>query len=111
MKTKIFYYTSSFYYIGSLIIGGGHVILPLMLSEFSDKGYITETAFWNGFSIVSALPGPMFNLAIYVGALIDGLQGAIIGWVFLFAPSFLMIWGLMPYWDEYRENDKIAKLL
>lgn len=73
--SKFFYYVSSFYYIGSLIIGGGHVILPLMLSEFLEVGYITEVAFWNGFSIVSALPGPMFNLAIYVGALIDGFIG------------------------------------
>jgi len=63
---------SSFYYIGSIIVGGGHVIVPMMLTEFSKFG-LKERIYWNGFSIVSALPGPLFNLAIFVGAVIDGV--------------------------------------
>ena len=44
------------------------------------------------------MPGPMFNIAIYVGALIDGFITALIAWSFLFIPAFLMIWGFLPYW-------------
>jgi chromate transporter len=64
-----------------------------------------------GFSIVSALPGPLFNFSIYVGALVNGFVGAITGFVFLFAPAFLMIWGILPFWTRYRNNKVIKCLL
>ena len=59
-----------FYKIGSLAIGGGHVILPLMYVSFSHYGLIKQEDFANGFSVISALPGPMFNLSVYIGTFI-----------------------------------------
>lgn len=64
-----------------------------------------------GFSIVSALPGPLFNISIYVGALIDGVIGALLGWFTLFLPAFLMIWGILPFWNKYRSNPMVHKAL
>ncbi|KRX03591.1 hypothetical protein PPERSA_04143 [Pseudocohnilembus persalinus] len=101
-------YSAKFFYLGSIIVGGGHVILPLMLQNFQAYGLV-DTIYWNGFSIVSALPGPLFNISIYVGAIIDGVRGAILGWVFLFAPAFMMIWGILPFWDRYRNKQTIQK--
>jgi hypothetical protein len=48
LKSKILGYVFNFYYIGSLIIGGGHVVVPLMLTVFSQKFGISEDSFWNG---------------------------------------------------------------
>jgi len=64
---KVVVYFFTFYKIGSLIFGGSHVVLPMIFSEFSEMGYLTETQFLNGFAIVSALPGPMFSISAYVG--------------------------------------------
>lgn len=76
----------------------------MMLGEFLSLQWIKENLFWEGFSIVSALPGPLFNFSIYVGALVNGFLGALTGFVFLFMPAFLMIWGILPYWNKYRNS-------
>lgn len=101
----------NFYYIGSLIIGGGHVIIPLMLTIFSSRFGLSEDSFWNGFSFASAMPGPLFNFSIYVGSLIDGPLGAGLSGLSLFAPAFFSIWGLLPYWDKYRNRPKVKRIL
>lgn len=100
-----------FYRIGSVIIGGGHVILPMMWTELQPFGYFDEGSFWNGFSLVSCLPGPMFNMAAYVGVLINGLVGAVSCCVALYTPSFLAIWAVLPYWELYRANQRIQKVI
>lgn len=100
-----------FYRIGSVIIGGGHVILPMMWTEFSRFGYFDEPSYWNGFSLVSCLPGPMFNMAAYIGTLINGFIGAIFCCFGLYLPSFLTIWAVLPYWNFYRSNLKIQQII
>lgn len=100
----------SFYYIGSVIFGGGHVVIPLILQQFKNLDMITENEFWNGFAIVSALPGPLFNISAYVGVFAGGIIGALLSWGMLFLPSFLMIWGFLPYWNKYATNKIYQKI-
>lgn len=82
-----------------MIIGGGHVVLPMIMTEFNNLNLMTADEFWYGFSIVSALPGPLFNLSAYCGAIIDGVMGSIFSWLALFAPAFFTIFGILPYWQ------------
>eukprot|EP01017_Pseudomicrothorax_dubius_P026077 TRINITY_DN2883_c0_g2_i1.p1 TRINITY_DN2883_c0_g2~~TRINITY_DN2883_c0_g2_i1.p1 ORF type:complete len:434 (-),score=42.52 TRINITY_DN2883_c0_g2_i1:105-1406(-) len=100
-----------FYRIGSLIFGGGHVVLPLILSHFGDLGLLQKSQFMNGFLIVSFLPGPMFNIAAYLGMVMYGWTGAAASYLALFAPAFLTIWGMLPYWFQFRTNPFISKAL
>lgn len=100
-----------FYKIGSVIIGGGHVILPMMWTEFKPYSYFSEHEFWNGFSLVSCLPGPMFNMAAYVGALINGVVGSVCCCIALYIPSFLTIWAVLPYWQQYRSIAMVQKVI
>lgn len=100
---------NTFFKIGSLVIGGGHVILPLMYSEFSSTGdHLTEEDYFNGFSLISVMPGPMFNLSVYIGAMIKkGLWGAFTGslsaFIGLYLPCFLFLLFVLPYWVQYRK--------
>ena len=57
----------SFFRIGSIIYGGGQVVLPMLLTEVVDPGWVTEDEFWTGFALVQALPGPLFNFSAYLG--------------------------------------------
>jgi len=108
---KVFIYFFAFYKIGSLIFGGGHVVLPMIISEFSALGYLTETQFLTGFAIVSALPGPMFNISAYIGVIIDNLPGAFLCTVAMFLPAFLTIWGFLPLWRDFRDRETVRKVL
>ncbi|KAG2387995.1 hypothetical protein C9374_000845 [Naegleria lovaniensis] len=104
-------WAEGFYRIGCLIFGGGHVVLPMILNEFSELGYLTEDAFVNGFALQSALPGPMFNFSAYVGGIMGGVLGAIICWVALFLPAVLVVLGALPVWNRYREKQFVQSLL
>nr|CAG4708738.1 unnamed protein product [Naegleria fowleri] len=104
-------WAEGFYRIGCLIFGGGHVVLPMILNEFSELGYLTEDAFVNGFALQSALPGPMFNFSAYVGGIMGGVAGAIICWVALFLPAILVVLGALPVWNKYRERQFVQSLL
>lgn len=95
--------------VGSLVIGGGHVVLPMIQMELID--YLTVEQFWNAFALVSCMPGPMFNIAIYIGALIGGLPIAILAEICMFLPGFFTIFGLLPYWRQYRSLRSVKSFL
>ena len=61
------------------------------MSEFVKTGLITSSDVLNGFSLVSMLPGPMFNIAGYVGALINGVFSGIISAFCIFLPGMLFM--------------------
>ena len=107
----IIIYSSSMFFIGSLAIGGGYAILPLMLTEFTLREYVGPEQFWDGFSVASILPGPNYNIAIYVGAVIDGVRGALICWIAINLTTFLAVWGVLPYWSQFRKDMVFSKLL
>ncbi len=101
----------SFYRSGSLVFGGGHVVLPLLQREFVPTGWLTQDSFLAGYGITQAVPGPLFTFAAYIGAVINGWKGGIIATVAIFLPAFLLILGTLPFWDKLRRNPKIRGAL
>ncbi|QDI91242.1 chromate efflux transporter [Salicibibacter halophilus] len=97
----------SFYRAGSLVFGGGHVVLPLLEREFVPTGLISEESFLAGYGAAQAVPGPLFTFASYIGADIGGWTGGLMATVAIFLPAFLLILGTLPFWYSLRENNKI----
>jgi len=101
----------SFYRSGSLVFGGGHVVLPLLEREFVPTGWLNEEAFLAGYGATQAVPGPLFTFAAYIGAIINGWKGGLLATVAIFLPAFLLILGTLPFWDTLRRNPKIKGAL
>ncbi|WP_456277238.1 chromate transporter [Bacillus sp. AK128] len=101
----------SFYRSGSLVFGGGHVVLPLLEREFVPTGWLTEEAFLAGYGAAQAVPGPLFTFAAYLGAIMNGWTGGILATVAIFLPAFLLILGTLPFWDQLRRNPKVKGAL
>lgn len=97
----------SFYRAGSLVFGGGHVVLPLLENEFVSSGLMDETAFIAGYGATQAVPGPLFTFAAYIGTVIDGWQGGLFATFAIFLPAFLLILGTLPFWHQLRSNPKM----
>jgi chromate transporter len=98
----------SFYRTGSLVFGGGHVVLPLLRSEVVLPGWISDSRFMAGYAAAQAVPGPLFTFAAYLGAAISpgpgGVGGASIALAAIFLPSFLLLIGVLPFWNTLRER-------
>jgi len=101
----------SFYRTGSLVFGGGHVVLPLLQAEVVSPGWISNDLFLAGYGAAQAVPGPLFTFAAYLGAVIQpgpgGWVGGIICLVSIFLPSFLILFGILPYWDQLRRKKSV----
>ncbi len=74
----------SFYRSGSLVFGGGHVVLPLLEREFVPTGWMDEASFLAGYGATQAVPGPLFTFAAYIGAVISGWKGGLVATVAIF---------------------------
>ncbi|HMN38084.1 MAG TPA: chromate efflux transporter [Hyphomicrobium sp.] len=94
----------SFYRTGSLVFGGGHVVLPLLQAEMVPRGWVGNDAFLAGYGAAQAVPGPLFSFAAYLGAVIGGRWTAALCLVAVFAPSFLLVVGVLPFWEELRSR-------
>ena len=100
----------NFYRNGSIIFGGGNVLVPLMFTEFVEfKHYLSQQEFLSGFALVQALPGPVFALTGFVGALSMrgfGLQGQLLGSLAatagIFLPGTLLIFFFIRFWVQIR---------
>ena len=96
----------AFYRAGALVFGGGHVVLPLLHTTVVDSGWVSNDAFLAGYGAAQAVPGPLFTFAAYLGTVStvspNGVAGAGIALVAIFLPSFLLIFGAMPFWDGLR---------
>lgn len=101
----------SFYRSGSLVFGGGHVVLPLLEREFVPTGWMDEATFLAGYGATQAVPGPLFTFAAYIGAVIGGWQGGLLASIAIFLPAFLLILGTLPFWEQLRRNPKITGAL
>jgi chromate transporter len=104
-----------FYRAGSLVFGGGHVVLPLLQAEVVPPGWVTNEAFIAGYGAAQAVPGPLFTFAAYLGAVRaeppHGWLGA--GWALLaiFFPSFLLVVGALPFWEMLRRREGVQAAL
>ena len=96
----------SFFRVGSLVFGGGHVVLPLLQTEVVGPGWVTTEQFVAGYGATQAVPGPLFTFAAYLGAVMksepNGWTGAFLTLVAIFLPSFLLVIGALPFWDVLR---------
>jgi chromate transporter len=96
----------SFFRAGSLVFGGGHVVLPLLQAEVVPPGWVTGEEFVAGYGAAQAVPGPLFTFAAYLGAVMGpqptGVAGAALALVAIFLPSFFMVVGALPFWDALR---------
>ncbi|WP_342514718.1 chromate efflux transporter [Sporosarcina sp. FSL K6-1522] len=97
----------SFYRSGSLVFGGGHVVLPLLEQELVPTGWISEEAFLAGYGATQAVPGPLFTFAAYLGTVMKGWQGGLVATVAVFLPAFLLIVGALPFWDRLRSHPSV----
>lgn len=98
----------SFYRSGSLIFGGGHVLLPLLRTEVVPRGWVTDDAFLAGYGAAQAIPGPLFTFSGYLGVLIFAGPRAwlgAIGCLFaIFLPACLLVRGALPFWHRLRSK-------
>jgi chromate transporter len=98
----------AFYRAGSLVFGGGHVVLPLLQAEVVPPGWVTNDEFLAGYGAAQAVPGPLFTFAAYLGAVMDpqpnGWAGAALCLVAVFTPSFLLVLGALPFWECLRRR-------
>ena len=103
----------SFYRSGALVFGGGHVVLPLLQAEIVQNGWVTNDLFMAGYGLANAVPGPLFSFAAYLGAVSNfepnGWWGAFISLIAIFLPSFFLIIGTLPFWENIRRLPKVRE--
>src|SRR5215470_2408526 len=98
----------AFYRTGSLVFGGGHVVLPLLQASVVPPGWVDNDAFLAGYGAAQAVPGPLFTFAAYLGTVMgpppNGWIGASICLIAIFLPSFLLVIGALPFWEQLRRR-------
>lgn len=99
---------SAFFRSGALVFGGGHVVLPLLQAAVVPPGWVSNDAFLAGYGATQAVPGPLFTFAAFLGASMNvapsGWLGGVICLLAIFAPSFLLVAGALPFWERMRRN-------
>jgi chromate transporter len=97
-----------FYRAGSLVFGGGHVVLPLLQAAVVPPGWVGNDAFLAGYGAAQAVPGPLFTFSAYLGTVMapppNGWAGAILCLTAMFLPAFLLVIGPLPFWDDLRRR-------
>ncbi|MFD2762221.1 chromate efflux transporter [Lentibacillus juripiscarius] len=93
-----------FFRVGTLVFGGGHVVLPLLEQEVVPNGMLTGSEFLAGYGMAQAVPGPLFTFSSYLGTMISGITGAVVATVAIFLPSFLLLVGALPFLSELRQR-------
>ena len=105
----------SFYRSGALVFGGGHVVLPLLQQSVVPPGWVSNDAFLAGYGAAQAVPGPLFTFAAYLGTVMsqtpNGWAGGPICVTAIYLPSFLLLVGVLPFWDALRRGGGIRAAL
>lgn len=109
----------TFFTYGLLVFGGGNVLIPYMISDMVENfKFLTEVEFFSGYSIVQAMPGPMFSFSGYVGAMgmrdfswIEQLLGGLISGLSIFLPGVLLIFIFYPLWADIRKQEGVSTLI
>ncbi len=104
-----------YYRAGSLVFGGGHVVLPLLQAETVELGLVDRDAFIAGYGAAQAVPGPLFTFAAYLGAVQgpwpNGIVGGLIALLAIFLPSALLVLGGLPFWAALRSSPLARRAL
>lgn len=107
---EIYRLFNSFYEVGSLVFGGGHVVLPLIAENVA----VSESEFLVGYALAQAVPGPMFTIATYIGAVgfeVSPFLGALIATLAIFLPGFLLILAFRQSFESYSKKPMIASAI
>lgn len=115
MPSQAMAMVDSFYRAGSLVFGGGHVVLPLLQAEVVASNWVSNESFLAGYGAAQAVPGPLFTFAAFLGASMNtapsGWIGGILCLLAIFAPSFLLVVGAIPFWECLRRYKGIQAAL
>ena len=105
----------SFYRSGSLVFGGGHVVLALLKAEVLPTGWVAEDVFLAGYGAAQAVPGPLFTFSAYLGTVMEtppgGWAGGLICLGAIFVPSFLLVIGTLPWWNALSRLESARRAM
>jgi chromate transporter len=105
----------AFYRAGSLVFGGGHVVLPLLQAQLVPTGWVDKDVFLAGYGAAQAVPGPLFTFAAFLGASSlqgpSGWSGGLLALIAIFLPSFLLVAGVLPFWESLRSHARARSAL
>jgi chromate transporter len=108
MPSQSMVMVDAFFRAGSLVFGGGHVVLPLLQTEVVPTGWVSNDVFLAGYGAAQAVPGPLFTFAAFLGASMSttpsGWIGGMLCLLAIFAPSFLLVVGVLPFWERLRHS-------
>ncbi|KAH0605377.1 uncharacterized protein H6S33_004599 [Morchella sextelata] len=109
---------ANLYLAGTIIFGGGPVVIPLLRQYIVDEGWVTARDFLLGLAIIQAFPGPNFNFAVYLGSLtalnsgsLPSAIGALLAFIAIFAPGMLLASATITFWNELRRRPWVASIL
>ncbi|EGQ9932531.1 TPA: chromate efflux transporter [Vibrio vulnificus] len=103
---------NEFYQAGSLVFGGGHVVLPLLQNIVGEQ--ISQDAFLTGYTAAQAVPGPMFTFATYIGYVLhpsSPILGSVVATLAVFLPGFLLMLGVLKNWQLLAANPRVSGAL
>ncbi|MEA2784653.1 MAG: chromate transporter, partial [Candidatus Eremiobacteraeota bacterium] len=110
-KTPTVAFLATLIRAGSLVFGGGHVVLPL-LQSMVHEGLITAQNFFAGYGAVQAMPGPLNTFSAFLGyanlSPLHGIAGALVAIVLIFLPSFALIFAIAPVWNRVAGAPRAA---
>jgi chromate transporter len=105
----------AFYRSGSLVFGGGHVVLPLLQAATVQPGWVSNDTFLAGYGAAQAVPGPLFTFAAYLGTVMtpapNGWAGGLLCLLGIFLPSFFLAIGPLPFWNWFRQHPVMRSVL
>ena len=108
---------SSLYLAGTIIFGGGPVVIPLLREYIVAPGWVSPRDFLLGLAIIQAFPGPNFNFAVYLGSLavagtnVPSYLGALIAFIAMYAPGLFIVVGFMGLWSLLRHRAWFLSIL
>ncbi|RWZ52209.1 chromate efflux transporter [Halobacillus fulvus] len=101
----------TFFRVGSLVFGGGHVVLPMLEREVVPTGWMNANEFLAGYGMAQAVPGPLFTFSSYLGTIMEGIPGALVATAGIFLPSFLFLLAALPFLNELRTRPAFQGVL
>ncbi|MCH2058623.1 MAG: chromate efflux transporter [Thalassotalea sp.] len=106
---NLMHWFHEFFFTGSLVFGGGHVVLPLLQETVADN--LSSEAFLTGYAAAQAVPGPMFTMATFLGTQLDvsaPVITALIATVAIFLPGFLLLLAFQYAWYELSSKPSVS---
>ncbi|KAH8723993.1 chromate transporter-domain-containing protein [Phaeosphaeriaceae sp. PMI808] len=117
VRSLVFDLFANMYLAGTIIFGGGPVVIPLLRSYVVDPGWVSPRDFLLGLAIIQAFPGPNFNFSVYLGALtlastnVPTIFGALLAFVAIFSPGLILAVGVQSIWQAVRTKAWVLSLL